>query len=182
MITSSALETPKKWPGFMDRVRAIASPPDFYLRKFDGTFIQHHAPGDPKNPSLNIYRKRLHNLLNTYVKELGIPVTYETKVGTYFETNHTGGVILDTGKRITADVVVAADGVGSKSREIIGTGKSRLGQASWSPVLLSLLGRPSRSIRLLGKNLLDTTIAHPCILAQARISSSGSTRATFAIS
>jgi 2-polyprenyl-6-methoxyphenol hydroxylase-like FAD-dependent oxidoreductase len=119
MITSSALETPKKWPGFMERARAIASSPGFDLRKYDGTFIQHHSPGATENPSLNVFRKRLHNLLNAYVKELGIPVMYEAKVGTYFETNSTGGVILDTGKRISADVVVAADGVGSRSREII---------------------------------------------------------------
>jgi 2-polyprenyl-6-methoxyphenol hydroxylase-like FAD-dependent oxidoreductase len=46
-------------------------------------------------------------------------------VDTYFETNNTGGVILDTGKRITADVVVAADGVGSKSREIIDGNKDK---------------------------------------------------------
>jgi 2-polyprenyl-6-methoxyphenol hydroxylase-like FAD-dependent oxidoreductase len=46
-------------------------------------------------------------------------------VDTYFETNNTGGVILDTGKRITADVVVAADGVGSKSREIIDGNKNK---------------------------------------------------------
>ncbi|KAG9189192.1 hypothetical protein G6011_06060 [Alternaria panax] len=115
----SALETPNKWPGLMDRARAVASPPDFDLRKSDDTFIQRHAPGDSDNPSLGMYRKRLHNLLNMYVKELGIPITCETKVGTYFETNHTGGVILDTGKRITADVVIAADGVGSKSREML---------------------------------------------------------------
>ncbi|OAG25974.1 FAD/NAD(P)-binding domain-containing protein [Alternaria alternata] len=125
MITTSALETPKKWPSFMERARAIGLPPDFELRKYDGTFIQHHAPGHSKNPSLGIYRKKLHNLLNTYVKELGIPITYECRVGAYFETNQTGGVILDNGERIIADVVVAADGVGSKSREIIDGNKDK---------------------------------------------------------
>ncbi|KAI4675634.1 uncharacterized protein J4E88_007668 [Alternaria novae-zelandiae] len=119
MITSSALETPKKWPGFLERLRALASPPTFDLRKYDGTFIQHHAPGDSANPSLSIYRKRLHSLLNTYVKELGIPITYDAKVDAYFDSNTSGGVILKSGQRITADVVIAADGVGSRSREII---------------------------------------------------------------
>ncbi|KAI4935168.1 uncharacterized protein J4E92_002455 [Alternaria infectoria] len=119
MITSSALETPKKWPGFLERLRALASPPTFDLRKYDGTFIQHHAPGDSANPSLSIYRKRLHSLLNTYVKELGIPITYDAKVDSYFDSTTSGGVVLKSGQKITADVVVAADGVGSRSREII---------------------------------------------------------------
>ncbi|CAN9252061.1 unnamed protein product [Alternaria sp. RS040] len=88
-------------------------------------FIQHHAPGHSKNSSLDIYRKKLHNLLNTYVKELGIPITHECRVGAYFETNQTGGVILDNGERIIADVVVAADGVSTKSREIIDGNKDK---------------------------------------------------------
>ena len=58
-------------------------------------------------------------MLNTYVKELGIPITYDAKVDSYFDSNTSGGVILKSGQRITADVVVAADGVGSRSREII---------------------------------------------------------------
>ncbi|KZM26447.1 Salicylate 1-monooxygenase [Ascochyta rabiei] len=119
MITTPALITPKKWPGFMERARAAAYSPVFDLRKFDGTHIKTHAPGDAKNPSLGIYRRKLHNLLYTYAKELDIPITFETRVVEYFETEDFGGVTLDDGQKLTADVVVAADGVGSKSRAVL---------------------------------------------------------------
>jgi 2-polyprenyl-6-methoxyphenol hydroxylase-like FAD-dependent oxidoreductase len=119
MITTPALHTPKKWPGFMERARVAAYSPVFELRKFDGTPIETHAPGDAKNPSLSIYRRKLHNLLYTYARELGIPVTFESRVTKFFETVDVGGVILENGSKLTADVVVAADGVGSKSRAVI---------------------------------------------------------------
>lgn len=37
----------------------------------------------------------------------------------FFETTNHGGVVLMDGSRLTADVVVAADGVGSKSRLLV---------------------------------------------------------------
>ncbi|KAJ4399524.1 hypothetical protein N0V91_009349 [Didymella pomorum] len=119
MITTPALHTPKKWPGFMQRARAVAFSPTFELRKFDGTAIETHTPGDAKNPSLAIYRRKLHNLLYTYVKELGIPVVFNTRVVEFFETADVGGVALEDGGKLTADVVVAADGVGSRSRAVV---------------------------------------------------------------
>ena len=119
MITTPALHTPNKWPGFMERARAAAYSPVFDLRKFDGTTIETHAPGDAKNPSLSIYRRKLHNLLYTYANELGISITFNTRATEFFETADVGGVTLENGHKLTADVVVAADGVGSKSRVIL---------------------------------------------------------------
>ncbi|KAH6613955.1 hypothetical protein C7974DRAFT_344738 [Boeremia exigua] len=119
MITTPALHTPKKWPGFMERVAEVAYSPLFELRKFDGTPIEMHAPGDSKNPSISIYRRKLHSLLYTYAKELGISITFETRAVEFFETSDIGGVSLGDGQKLTSDVVVAADGVGSRSRAII---------------------------------------------------------------
>ncbi|KAF3047955.1 hypothetical protein E8E11_009306 [Didymella keratinophila] len=101
MITTPALHTPKKWPGFMQRVREAANSPVFKLRKFDGTPIRIHAPGDAGNPS-----------------ELGIPVAFNTRVVEFFETAVAGGVTLENGSKLTTDVVVAADGIGSRSRTL----------------------------------------------------------------
>ncbi|KAF2628028.1 hypothetical protein BU25DRAFT_38559 [Macroventuria anomochaeta] len=58
MIMNPALHTSKKWPGVMERARAAAYSSIFELRKFDGTPIETHAPGDAKNPSLGIYRRK----------------------------------------------------------------------------------------------------------------------------
>lgn len=119
MITTPALHTPKKWPGFMERVRAAVYSPVFELRKFDGSPINMHAPGDTKNPSIGIYRRKLHSVLYNYAKELGIPVTFNSRVVRFFEIADQGGVALENGRELTADVVVAADGVGSKSRAVL---------------------------------------------------------------
>lgn len=119
MITTPAFHTPSKWPGFMERARAAGYSPVFDLRKFDGTTIETHAPGDAKNPSLSVYRRKLHNLLYTYTNELGIPIIFNTRAAKFFEAADLGGVMLENGQKLTADVVVAADGVGSKSRAIL---------------------------------------------------------------
>jgi 2-polyprenyl-6-methoxyphenol hydroxylase-like FAD-dependent oxidoreductase len=120
MITTPALHTPSKWPGFMERARAVSYSPVFNLRKFDGTTIETHAPGDANNPSLGTYRKKkLHNLLYTYATELGIPITFEARATEFLETSGSGGVTLENGHKLTADVVVAADGVVSKSRAVV---------------------------------------------------------------
>ena len=66
-----------------------------------------------------VHRRKLHNLLYGYVKELGIPVAFNTYVVEFFETTDVGGVALEDGGKLTADAVVAADGVGSRSRAIV---------------------------------------------------------------
>lgn len=53
-----------------------------------------------------------------HVKELGIEVHLGKRVTQYFETESEAGVIVD-GKRISADCVLACDGVHSKARGFI---------------------------------------------------------------
>ncbi|KAL5047365.1 hypothetical protein BDW71DRAFT_206491 [Aspergillus fruticulosus] len=118
-ITGPALHTPHKWPGFMDMARKEAVTPGITMRKYDGTTIGTFLVGDPGNPSLPIYRSKLHRVLGEYVAQLGIEVEYETSGLGYFEGENEAGVILADGRRLTADLVVAADGVGSRSWGLI---------------------------------------------------------------
>ncbi|KAL3599767.1 hypothetical protein FPOAC2_03995 [Fusarium poae] len=118
-ITSPALQTPKKWPGFMERARQEAVTPTIVTKKFDGTVIGSFPIGIPDDPSLPIYRSKLHNLLYEYVEQLGIPIEFSATASEFFETDDHGGVVLSDGRRLTADVVVAADGVGSKSGGLV---------------------------------------------------------------
>jgi hypothetical protein len=39
IITISALHTPKKWPGFMERARKRAIPPTLTMKKFNGDVL-----------------------------------------------------------------------------------------------------------------------------------------------
>ncbi|KAL3434920.1 hypothetical protein BDV09DRAFT_204410 [Aspergillus tetrazonus] len=118
-ITGPALHTPHKWPGFMDKARKEAVPPGITMRKYDGTTIGTFPVGDPSNPSLPIYRSKLHRVLGEYAAQLGIEVEFETSGFGYFEEENDAGVILAGGRRLTADLVVAADGVGSRSWELV---------------------------------------------------------------
>lgn len=119
IITTPALHTPKKWPGFMERAREEAVTPVVNMKKYDGTLIGSFPIGDPNEPSLGIYRSRLHSVLYEYASQLGIPVEFSATASEFFETASYGGVVLSDGRTITADVLVAADGVGSKSWALV---------------------------------------------------------------
>ena len=99
----------------MERAREEAISPVLNVKKYDGTLIGTFPLGDPNNPSLAIYRSKLHKLLYEYVSQLGIPVEYSATALDFFEEGDHAGVILSDGRRLTADVVVASDGVGTKS-------------------------------------------------------------------
>jgi 2-polyprenyl-6-methoxyphenol hydroxylase-like FAD-dependent oxidoreductase len=119
IITSPALQTPKKWPGFMERARQEAVAPVLTMKKFDGTLIGTFPIGNPDDPSLAIYRSKLHNVLYEYAEQLGIPIEFSATASEFFETDDHGGVVLSDGRRLTADIVVAADGVGTKSWALV---------------------------------------------------------------
>lgn len=119
MITTSALHTAKKWPGFMERAREEAVAPVVTMKKFDGTLVGSFPIGDPNDPSLAIYRSKLHKVLYEYASQLGIPIEFSATASEYFEADDHGGVVFRDGRRLIADVVVAADGVGSKSWALV---------------------------------------------------------------
>lgn len=50
---------------------------------------------------------------------MGIDVTYSRRVGDYFENEEKAGVLFEDGSQMEADVVVTADGVGTKSHKLI---------------------------------------------------------------
>lgn len=64
-------------------------------------------------------RPRFTAALLGQVLALGIEVTYNHRVVDYFEHEDKAGIILDDGSKMEADVVVAADGVGTKSHKLI---------------------------------------------------------------
>lgn len=68
---------------------------------------------------LTISRAALHHAFHKYAAKLGIPVLFSSAVLDYFEDDEKAGVVLENGSKLLADVVVAADGVGSKSWNIV---------------------------------------------------------------
>ncbi|KAJ5896712.1 uncharacterized protein N7473_006111 [Penicillium subrubescens] len=94
----------------------------FKIHKWTGELVhtQRTPPADPEAPVFNGHRGELHTVVFNYAKdELGIPIHLGQRVSKYFEDENEAGIILDNGERITADVVIGADGVRSKARELV---------------------------------------------------------------
>lgn len=91
---------------------------------------------DPDTPPGTFQMRPLvYKMFVKQVERLGVNVEFGVRVVDYFENEETGkgGVVTDDGKRYEADVVIAADGVGSKSQKLVG-GQVRArssGRAMW---------------------------------------------------
>ncbi|KAL1982367.1 hypothetical protein VTN96DRAFT_1398 [Rasamsonia emersonii] len=82
--------------------------------------IQKTPEMDPEAPVFNGHRGELHSVVFHYAREeLGIPIHLGQRVTRYWEDENNAGIILDDGQKIVADVVIGADGVRSKARELV---------------------------------------------------------------
>ncbi|VUC37218.1 unnamed protein product [Clonostachys rosea] len=125
-IQSSALRTPEAWPNFLDLCRQVGVSQKGEMYTHDGQFVGCPIFG------LSTIRSSFHNLLYQYATHLGIDIRLDARVVEYFETSHRGGVVLDTGARITADLVVAADGVGSRSGVVVNGERHQLTSSGYA--------------------------------------------------
>ncbi|EON65625.1 hypothetical protein W97_04864 [Coniosporium apollinis CBS 100218] len=80
-------------------------------------------------------RPLVYRMFVRQVERLGISIKFNQRVVDYFEDEGKGkgGVVTEDGQRYEADVVIAADGVGSKSQRLVG-GEVRArssGRAMW---------------------------------------------------
>ncbi|KAL5119222.1 hypothetical protein ACEQ8H_002933 [Pleosporales sp. CAS-2024a] len=91
---------------------------------------------DPDTPPGEFQMRPLvYKMFVKAVEKLGVAVEFNRKIVEYFEDEQTGkgGCTTEDGTRYEADVVIAADGVGSKSQKLVG-GQVRAkpsGRAMW---------------------------------------------------
>ncbi|KAH9899043.1 FAD/NAD(P)-binding domain-containing protein [Xylariomycetidae sp. FL2044] len=91
---------------------------------------------DPNTPPGNFQmRPLIYRMYLNEVERQGIKVHFGKRVVDYYddEQRQKAGVVIDNGERFEADVVIAADGVGSKSQKLLG-GQVRAmssGRAMW---------------------------------------------------
>ena len=83
-------------------------------------------------------RNNLQAALEHAVQRQGISIRYNAKVISYFEDDLCVGVVLENGELLTADLVVACDGVQTRSWEII-TGHKKVPISSGHAIYLSLI-------------------------------------------
>jgi len=103
------------------------------LRVADRLKAQGLDPGTP--PGTFQMRPLVYKMFVNQVESLGVKVEFSRRVVDYYEDieNNKAGVICDDGEKYEADVVIAADGVGSKSQKLVG-GQVRAvssGRAMW---------------------------------------------------
>ncbi|CCC11187.1 hypothetical protein SMACR_03893 [Sordaria macrospora] len=95
----------------------------FRIHKYDTGEVVHHQPTPPQNPEapvFNGHRGELHQVVFEYARdELGIEVHLGRRVEGYFEDGEKAGIVLGHGERVTADIVIGADGVRSKARHLV---------------------------------------------------------------
>lgn len=98
-----------------------------------------HAAGlDPGNaPGAFQMRPLVYKMLLEQVEKLGINIEYGCRVTGYNESDEKGSVELENGTKIEAEIVIAADGIGSKANKLVG-GEVRArssGRAMWRAVM-----------------------------------------------
>lgn len=95
----------------------------FRIHKYDTGEVVYHQrtpPGPPDAPMFNGHRGELHQVVFDYARdELGIPIHLGQNVDEYFEDEDGAGIVLKGGEKVRGDVVIGADGVRSKARELV---------------------------------------------------------------
>ncbi|KAF1817298.1 FAD binding domain protein [Eremomyces bilateralis CBS 781.70] len=126
-ISGPAFRSLLNWPGFYDRLLSQALRPEIHFYKYDGSWI-YDMPGLEVNGRLlgfMLSRAHMHDCLFEYAKELGIPITFSQQVVEYSEDAERGFIKLSDGSVLSADIIVAADGVGSQSHTLISGRKTQ---------------------------------------------------------
>ena len=140
----------KHWPKMAEEYKEI-SMPNCYLETFkhDGERTippmkvskRLQAAGlDPNTPPGSFQMRPLvYKMFINQAERLGIPFLFKKRVIRYFESKDRAGVETDQGEIFEADVVIAADGIGSKSQTIVGGQvlAASSGRAMWRVSLIA---------------------------------------------
>jgi 2-polyprenyl-6-methoxyphenol hydroxylase-like FAD-dependent oxidoreductase len=117
-IGPTAIHALRVWPAIATAIDETAYDPDIYYHKRDGELVAGPMPTHPNFGRL-ISRPALHKALMEVITAEKVSVRCEAKVVGYWETETEGGVELGNGETLRADIVVAADGIHSKSWTLV---------------------------------------------------------------
>lgn len=131
-IQPSAILVLRHWPDMGYEIEENQYDVAMSYYKQTGELIWGPAPpmfNDPENkvgrrgfPSVNAHsRVKLYRAFVSQIGRLGIEIQWGAKVNEYWEDieQGVGGVVLEDGEKLSADIVVAADGLRTKSNTIV---------------------------------------------------------------
>lgn len=111
----------ERWEGVVEELEPIIHKSvGLNFHSWEGEFLTRQiwdAEGS-YGRKINGHRAEIHEIVFRHAKARGIDVRLGQNVTDYFETDDEAGVISN-GERLTADCVVAAEGVKSKGRKIV---------------------------------------------------------------
>lgn len=131
LLGPSGVGTLRKFPRLMRENNTIAEFPDYYVHKYDGTQLRRfniremlseaaRADLPPGTAPQETSRPRIYAAMLEHLRRVGVHVEHGRDVATYFDNDEDGaGVELKDGTKLKADLVVAADGLQSRSSRLV---------------------------------------------------------------
>ena len=111
----------ERWPGVIEAMQKVARQTTWLdLYHWKGEFITRQSFADEKKwgPRINGHRGELYSIIYQHAKDRGLDIRLGQRVTDYFEDEEKAGVVVN-GEKMTADVVIAAEGVRSRGRKIV---------------------------------------------------------------
>lgn len=119
LYAASLKTAPDPWMSFHKVTgEKVAGPQPFSFNK-DGVVLFNEDGEPAPDRVFRVSRPKFTAALLGQALALGVDVSFGQRVIDYFEDENKGGVILEDGSKMDADVVVAADGLGTKSHKLI---------------------------------------------------------------
>lgn len=142
----------RAWPGLAEENERIAADPWVVYQKISGeviagpeafswtprgakTVLDGEGDSDRAPVPTRMYRHNRPKFLQMLISQLervGVQIEYGCRVTEYYEDDTKAGVVLDDGRRFEADVVVAADGIGTKSHRLVNDHDIRARSSGWA--------------------------------------------------
>ncbi|KAI0102832.1 putative monooxygenase [Nemania sp. FL0031] len=113
----------QRWPGVAEQLDALSQRADGLVIKnwLGETLLTQTWTAEQADFGTRFdgHRGEFHEIVYKHALEIGVNVRLGARVEDYFEGDDEAGVVLEGGERITADVVLAAEGVRSRGRKIV---------------------------------------------------------------
>jgi 2-polyprenyl-6-methoxyphenol hydroxylase-like FAD-dependent oxidoreductase len=120
-FSSNSSKIFERWEGVVESLEPIIHRSDgLNFHSWEGDFITRQVWDKEKRYGrrINGHRAEIHEAVYRHALARGIDVRLGQNVTDYFETEENAGVVCN-GERLTADCVLAAEGVKSRGRKIV---------------------------------------------------------------
>ncbi|KAI0521877.1 putative monooxygenase [Xylaria bambusicola] len=113
----------QRWPGVAEKMDALSQRSDgLEIKNWLGeTLLKQVWSKEQEEFGIRFdgHRGEFHEIVYKHALEIGVDIRLGARVEDYFESDDEAGVVLEGGERITANIVLAAEGVRSPGRKIV---------------------------------------------------------------